>query len=53
MIYKLTKAEFLQAIADYLTKKYYITDEYESDMNLQIDGKTGGLIVTAKKGSGL
>jgi hypothetical protein len=46
--YKLTRLELLQALADYLTKKYGISDRHEAGMSAQIDPITGGVIVDVK-----
>jgi hypothetical protein len=48
-IYKLTKQEFLQAIADFLTKKYGMSEKFEANLNMQIDPITGGIIAEVKE----
>ncbi len=44
-IYKLTRQELLQALADYLSKKYGMREAFKAELSAQVDSKTGAVIV--------
>lgn len=47
-IYKLNRIEVTQALADYISKKYHITEQFEAQVDIKIEGNEdrNALIVT-------
>lgn len=47
-IYRLTKNELLQALADFITKKYEMYEPQAMDMNVQMDARSGNITIEVK-----